>query len=65
MAQYNFKDLTEREEKEFCFEVLSRSRHIPEFFDELKLLMEKFPSPYNDTGIVRELKEEFKNCKCQ
>lgn len=65
MAQDTFKELTEREEKEFCFEVLSRSRHIPEFFNKLKQLMEEYPSPYKeDGGIIRELKDEYKNCKC-
>lgn len=60
----NFKDLSESDEKQFCFDVLSRCRYVPGFFEHLKDLMEATPSPFTEDNIVRELKPEFKDCNC-
>lgn len=60
----NFKDLSEADEKQFCFEVLSRCRFVEGFYDSIKVILESTPSPFTEDGIVRELKPEFKNCNC-
>lgn len=60
----NFKDLDVVDEKQFCFDVLSRCRFVEGFYTKLKELVETTPSPFTEDGIVRELKPEFKNCNC-
>lgn len=59
-----FKELDVVDEKQFCFEVLSRCRFVEGFYESLKELVANTPSPFTEDSIVRELKPEFKNCNC-
>lgn len=59
-----FKDLDVVDEKQFCFDVLSRCRFVEGFYEQLKVLVESTPSPFTEDSMVRELKPEFKNCNC-
>lgn len=60
----NFKELDVVDEKQFCFEVLSRCRFVEGFYENLRHLVSTTPSPFTEDTMVRELKPEFKNCNC-
>lgn len=53
-------NLDERQEKEFCFEVLSRARYDSEFFVKLNALIQSTPSPFQEEEGIRKLKPEYK-----
>lgn len=53
-------NLDERQEKEFCFEVLSRARYDSEFFIKLNALIQSTPSPFQEEEGIRKLKPEYK-----
>lgn len=49
----NFKDLTERDQKELIVEIMERCRHKEGFYKELLSLMERYDSPITHDGVVR------------
>jgi hypothetical protein len=54
-----YRDLSEQEQKEFCFQIISRLQHHPEVYDKIKKLLKKYPAPFTDDNHVRILKPEF------
>jgi hypothetical protein len=55
-----FKELTETEQKDLSFKVISRCTHYTEFYDALLHLIDAYDSPFDETGGIRVLKAEFR-----
>ena len=63
----SYQELTEAEQKQIVFNIDSKMRYIPGFYESLLKLMLKYPDPFEQApinengegGLIQKLKSEF------
>lgn len=54
-----YSNLTERQQKEFLFQVIQRLQYVPNFYEKINNLLQTSTSPFEEVEAIQILKPEF------